>query len=116
VSSGWAGGQVTVPMPRLTNGAKNATVCVTYHLNPYETIDLRGAVIQPSKQGNPPNARLRVEYLRPGSKSWWSQVSEVARRMGLGRAAGGTWNALLVLLLMIGVTSLCAVSLFRELR
>jgi hypothetical protein len=113
VSSGWAGGAVTVPMGGLTGGVKDATVCFTFHLNKYETLTFTGAVVREkgSRRG-----LVRTEYMRPGSKSWWSQVSEVARRMGLGRAGSGTWNALLVLALMLGLTAVCVRTLLRELE
>ena len=46
---------------------------------------------------------FRVEYLRAGHGSWWSRASSVARHMGLGHAASGTWIVFLLIALMITI-------------
>jgi hypothetical protein len=62
------------------------------------------------------DVKLRLEYLRPAHRSWWSQVSSIAYHMGLGHAASGTWLVFLVLALMIGVAVLAARLVLEELR
>ena len=59
---------------------------------------------------------FRIEYLRAGRSSWWSLASSVAHRMGLGRAASGTWIVFLVIALMILVATLASRLVLRELR
>lgn len=61
-------------------------------------------------------AVLHVEYLRAGDRSWWSSLSAIGRRIGLGRAPGGGWVAILVLLLMLSVTALTVRLAIQELR
>src|SRR6202043_813748 len=64
-----------------------------------------GALVQ-TTGGRAP--MFRVEYLRPGHSSWWSLASSVARRMGLGHAAAGTWIVFLLIALMITVVTLAS--------
>lgn len=59
---------------------------------------------------------LRVEYLRPGSGSWWSRAPSIAYRVGLGRAVSGTWIAFVALALMIAVGALGARIALADLR
>jgi hypothetical protein len=65
--------------------------------------------------GRPLPGRISVQYLQPGHRSWWSLALSVARRLGLGRTAPGTWNALLVALLAAGVLGLSAWLVVRDL-
>jgi hypothetical protein len=60
--------------------------------------------------------RMHIEYLRPGRRSWWSMATATARRLGLGRAASGTWNALLVGALAALLVVLSCWLVKRELR
>ena len=87
--------------------------------NGHESVELlgeptSGAFAARGRRGPLPG-RIRVEYLRPGGASWWSVAPEVARRMGLGRAAPGTWIVLLVLALMGCLVALCSRLVLREL-
>jgi len=43
---------------------------------------------------------MRIEFLKPGKRSWLSSASSVARHMGLGRWIHGTWMVLLVIALL----------------
>jgi len=55
------------------------------------------------------HGRVRVEYMRPGSSSWWSLAGTVARRMSLGRGWPGGWSVPLALVLMASMAvMLCA--------
>jgi hypothetical protein len=58
---------------------------------------------------------LQMEYLRPGTKSWFSLASSVAYHMGLGRAASGTWIVFLAILLMLAVVVLASRLTLEEL-
>ena len=59
--------------------------------------------------------RLIIDYLRPGTSSWLSLAGEVAHRMGLGRAAAGTWIVFLALALLAAAIVLASRLLLREL-
>jgi hypothetical protein len=118
--SGWTGGAVTVPVRTLRTATSGATLCFSLLLNGDEGVFLTGeptsaALAARGSNGRWPG-RLTVEYLRPGHSSWWSIAPEVARRMGLGNAAGGTWIAILALALMSGVVALSSRLVIRELR
>jgi hypothetical protein len=118
--SGWTGGVVTVPVHPLPVTVSGAEVCFTLALNGDEAGELVGEKTTAGRaargsDGSLPG-RVRLEYLRPGSSSWWSLALSVARRMGLGHAWGGTWIAVLVLVLMGGVALLCARLVLRELE
>jgi hypothetical protein len=88
--------------------------------NGNESVELLGeqtsGALAARGQHGPLPGRVRVEYLRPGDASWWSIAPEVARRMGLGHAAAGTWSVLLVLALMGCVVVLCSRLILRELQ
>lgn len=118
--SGWTGGVVTVPVGALAATVRGVDVCFTVALNGDETGDLVGERTTAGRAARGPAGslpgRVRLEYLRPGSSSWWSLAPSVARRMGLGHAWGGTWSAVLVLVLMGCVALLCTALALRELE
>jgi hypothetical protein len=109
-SSGWTGGVVTVPVDRLPTSVSGVTLCFTLYLDGYETMGFAGELTSPARAARVARealaGRVRVEYLRPNSSSWWSLVPQVARRLGLGHAPSGTWSALLALALMGAVLAI----------
>ena len=117
--SGWTGRVVTVPVAPLSRTVSDATVCAS--LTPRdENLIVFGETTPPaiaaSNGGQRLAGRMWIEYLRPGSSSWASQALAVARRMGLGRALAGTWNALLVAELLAAIAILTSTLVLRELR
>ena len=94
-------------------------LCFTLFVNGEETVELAGertaAELAARTQAGPLSGRVRVEYLRPATASWWSLAPDVARRMGLGHAAAGTWSVLVVLTFMAGLLTLCAKRILRDL-
>jgi hypothetical protein len=116
--SGWAGGDVTVPVEPVRHAAADVTVCVTLG-HSREMLSVLGqrsrrARRAPSTTGRP-RWRMRIEYLATGRGSWWSQILPVARRIGLGRAPSGTWIVLVLAALMATVTMLASRLCMREL-
>ncbi len=117
--AGWTAGAVTVPVERPPRTVGEATVCFglgrtrgpvsAYGVRTPAALALRRAV------GSPFAGRMKIEYLRPGTSSWWSQVPAVARRMGLGHAAAGTWLALLAAVMALTVVALASWLVTREL-
>jgi hypothetical protein len=117
--SGWTGGVVTVPVNGLAKAMSGVQLCFTLFLNGDEITQFigeptRGARAARVSEGSLPG-RVRVEYLRQSSSSWWSLVPEVARRMGLGHAGSGTWSVLVAAVLMGSVAVAGARLVFREL-
>jgi hypothetical protein len=102
--SGWTSGAVTVAVRPLAHAVANARVCFTLGASA-ETIDVAGvqtsaAVAARGGAGEALPGRFTVEYERPAHSSWWSNVKEVARHLGLGREPTGTWIAILLVALM----------------
>jgi hypothetical protein len=109
VGSGWTGGSVAVPVKAVDRTSEHVRVC--FQLGPTtETVGIIGehtgaAVAAFGKEGTTLAGRFRIEYLRRGSSSWWSEALMVARRMGLGRAPSGTWIVLPLLAVMCAVVA-----------
>ncbi len=118
--SGWTGGVVTVPVNPLARTYLGVEVCYLYFVNGDESLDLVGektrGELAAHSGGRRLTWRLQVEYLRPASSSWWSLVPEVLRRMGLGRAPGGTLDVVLFLGLTGGLVLVSCAAVLRGLR
>jgi hypothetical protein len=116
--AGWGEDEtVSVPVRRVSHTVHNALICTTVGPS-IEYLQIRGT---PTRAASPKalglrGVMLRMEYLRPGHKSWWSLASSVAHHMGLGHAASGTWIVFLVLALMLAVVALASRLALRELR
>lgn len=119
-SPGWTSGAVTVPVHPLENAHSGVTLCFGLELTGNETLTLQGEPTSSQSAAHGAHGafpgRVRVEYLRPGSSSWLSLASQVAFRMGLGRAIGGAWSVILLAALMLGVVGLSSRIVLRELR
>jgi hypothetical protein len=117
--TGWTAGSVTVPVHPVDQSVTHSTICI--NMDPAsEPIGLQGvktsrALAAFDRQGPLPTTRsgstpqyregplpgrLMIEYLRPGSDTWLSLITSVARRMGLGHATSGVLTALLAIALM----------------
>jgi hypothetical protein len=108
---------VTVPVKSLEHEVRGAQICMTvgpadepirYYGTPNRSASAQARSLQ--------QALLRIEYLRPDDKSWWSFASPIAHHLGLGRAPGGTWVAYLVLALMLAVIASASWLTFKELQ
>jgi hypothetical protein len=58
--------------------------------------------------------RVQIEYLAPGSGSWWTRIGSVATHMGFGHFINGDAVALLALALMAAVGVLTVRLALRE--
>jgi hypothetical protein len=116
-AGGGINASATVPVTRVSNTVHDASLCLTLGPSP-EHVGIRGIPTQPTANGryNLQDVKLRAEYLRPGTKSWWSFIPSIAYHFGLGRAAGGTWIGFLVLALMLAVAVLASRLTLKELR
>ncbi len=117
--AGWTASAVTVPVAALSRTASNIKVCFAAKPNS-ERLQLYG-INTPARdaatttKGHPLAGRMTIEYMAPGSGSWFSRAFVLARHMGIGRAVSGTWLALLVATLMAGVLVVAARTAWREL-
>jgi len=108
------GGEVTaVPVHQRIRRDLAASVCVTA---------LAGAFIvggEASEEGSASIAAraiggdMRVVYLEPHARSWWSFLPTLVERMGAGRRLDGAAIALLVLLLSTAAIALAGAQLVR---
>jgi hypothetical protein len=104
--AGWGTDEtVTVPVSRVARAIPGARICTAF-----------GRTLEPVQFSGSLKGQARVEYLRPGPDSWFSLASSVARRMGLGHAAGGTWIVCILAALMIAIAALASRLIVRELR
>ncbi len=116
--AGWSSGLVTVPVSPVARAAAPVKVCFAFNsINGLVT--LRGWLARPavaaSSSEGPLPGRIGVEYLRPSHRSWWSSAASTIRRMGLGHAAGGIWNALLVGALALALVAVSSWLVVKEL-
>jgi len=106
---------VTVPVSKFAHAVSGARICPT--VGPaLEPIRYYGVPVPSRSGGQLQGAALHVQYLRPGTKSWWSSLSSIAYHMGLGRAPSGTWVAFLALILAIVTVALTCRLALEELR
>ena len=116
---GWIGKVVTIPVEPVHRAVHHVTVCVAFS-GANERVTFLG-LRTPSRSAATSNTgvlpgRMAIEYLRPGSSSWWSLALSVARRMGIGRAWAGGWVVLLVGTLMSTCIALASWLTIRESR
>ena len=110
---GWTGDVVTIPISPVPRRSSIVTVCT--RLGPLvEPISLAGGRPRQSI-GGAASSELKIEYLRPGRRSWWAQAGSVAHRLGLDRAPGGAWVALVPIALMAAAAVLTAWLVLRQL-
>lgn len=104
LSGGWEAGAVAVPLDAVTEAAVVERVCVENRGD--AVLHLHGEA-QPVDQGarieaGPIEGRLRLEYLRPGSESWFELLPTMVHRFGFGRAEVlGSWSFFLAAALML---------------
>lgn len=110
-AGGWLGKVVTVPIARVPRTIHDATLCVTID-RAVEVVDLLGAASRHPARGES-QGRVRVEYLRSESGSWWSRAGSVARDLGLGRAPAGDYVFLIPLLAMALAALIVPWTIFR---
>jgi hypothetical protein len=111
-ASGWSRQSVTVhvkPLPRAVAG-----VSVCFAIAPKdELVYVKGSTVA-STAASPEGRLFRIEYLRPGDRSWWALVPSVARRMSFGRATGGVWIILAVVAAMVALTAIVSLVVVRN--
>ncbi len=102
---------VTVPVARVAKTIVFARACTTVGES-VEPVQINGTRVTTSAGRHA--LWLRMEYLRPGPRSWLSLASSIAARMGFARAPSGGWVAWLVVVLMLAAALLAARLVLRE--
>lgn len=107
--AGAAGGLLTVPVEPPIAEATDARVCVRnggaslVSLGSGPVSGERAATVDGAVQAG----RIRIEYLRDGSESWWALLPTILHRFGIGRGSvigsWALWAAGILLLLAIGL-------------
>jgi hypothetical protein len=108
---------VTVHVKSLAHALAGAQICTTVQPTG-ESLRFYGKPTGPASHSPNPlqNAELKMEYLRPGARSWWSLASSVTYHMGLGHAPSGALSVILALALMLAVVVLAMRLTLKELR
>ncbi len=118
--AGWNGRIPTVPLSPVRRSVSDVQFCFTLGstdgLVNIDGSETPAAVAAVGGGGQRLSGRMRVEYLKPDPRSWWSLATPVARRLGLGRWPAGTWIALLAVGLMAAVVVAVSWLTVRELR
>jgi hypothetical protein len=109
---GWLAKVVTVPLARVRRTLRGARLCFSIGRG-VQDVELIGAPSSHREHGGYTN-KLRVEYLRPGTHTWWSLAGSMARRMGLGRAPAGRLVFLLPLAAMALAVLLASWRILRQ--
>jgi hypothetical protein len=117
IAGGPAIPNVTVPVKRVAQAVQNARICTTV-APAVGVIRFYGT---PKRTSSPPTnplqqATLHIDYMRPGTKSWWSFASSIAKHMGLGHAPSGGEVVFLLLILMLALVAIAARLTLEELR
>jgi hypothetical protein len=116
--AGWDGSAGTVPVRQVHRALSHVTICFQLSL-PTGNVTVIGAPTNPAvaaiADGETLRGRTRIEYLRPGSRSWWSLLAPVIQHMGLGRAWSGTWIVLPIAALIGSCIALASWLVVREL-
>jgi hypothetical protein len=102
---------VTVPVRPVSRTIPETHVCTSMGV-PVEPIQVNGEKVRTSSGAI--TILLRIEYLRPGRRSWLSLAGSVARTMGLDHAPAGAWGAYLVVATMLAIAFLALRLALRE--
>lgn len=103
--AGWTSADVTVPIRPVHHDINGALIC--YGFTPKdESVDLIGQHVAASQTSAAASGLLRIEYLKDGTRSWWSQIRSIASTMASGRAWNGKWIALFLATIMATILAI----------
>ncbi len=116
---GWEGEGATVPVNEIPHAVSPVKVCfeLRHVIGEIHMLGVASSKAEATvSEGKPLSGRISIEYLQHGHRSWWSLATSVMRRMGLGHAASGAWDALFVIVLTGTVLTLASWLVVKELR
>lgn len=115
-AAGWTAADVTVPVKPLASGAQNVSICFTFVAKD-ESINLTGEPVRSAAHPSRNEAGLiKIEYVRPGDRRWWSRISEIADHMAFGHAWSGAWLAPALALALVVIVAVVGYSATRFAR
>jgi hypothetical protein len=119
LAAGWRPGLVTIPVSRIRETQQGATVCLVNRGS--HSISFGGSVPDADFYvvlgGKPLSGRMRIEYMRPGSESWFALLPTLTHRFSLAKAdLVRHWAAPAVLLLMLLAVGLAVRTILRAER
>jgi hypothetical protein len=100
---GWTDEVVTVPVKPVLRTVPAATVCVSFHLRDGRLFLLGADTSARFAAREGPRAlpgMMRIEYLRPGRRSWASLIPTVVTNIGFSHAVAGAWVVFVLLALV----------------
>jgi hypothetical protein len=88
VPAGWRSGTLTIPLSRVRQTVPGAQICLVNrgHLQVLFGGSVPDSNFYLALGGRPFNGRLRIEYMRPGSESWFSLLPTLMHRFSLAKA------------------------------
>jgi hypothetical protein len=115
---GWTGAVIAIPVARVENTYRHATVCIAMAKR-QQLVNLRGFTTKlapaVTNGGQVLPGRMRFEYLRPDRSSWLGLALPTARTIGL-TVGGGGGIVFIPFLLLAAITALSSSLLLRNLR
>ncbi len=104
LAAGWHSGLLTIPVSRIRETQQGATICLVNRGD--HSISFGGSVPDADFYvvlgGKPLSGRMRIEYMRPGSESWFALLPTLTHRFSLAKAdLVRHWAAPAALLLML---------------
>jgi hypothetical protein len=103
--AGWTAADVTIPVRPVAHTTRGARICFAF-LAKDESVGLTGERVGGAGGTGAGSGLLKIEYLKPGERSWWSLASSVAAHMAFGHAWPGTWIVAFLLAIMASVVAL----------
>lgn len=104
---GWTSADVTIPVKPVAVETRNVSVCFSFTAID-ESVGLTGEPVSSARATGNDDGLIKVEYLRPGKRSWLSLVSSVADHMAFGHAWSGAWLAPALLTMMLAIAAVVA--------
>jgi hypothetical protein len=114
-AAGWTAADVTVPVRPLPVGAEGVSICFAF-VAKNESVGLTGERVASAQATGNGSGVIKIEYLRPGDRSWWSLVSSVADHMAFGHAWSGPWIAPALAVAMGAILAAVSWSAIRLMR
>ncbi|HEX3909328.1 MAG TPA: hypothetical protein VHW67_01335 [Solirubrobacteraceae bacterium] len=117
LAAGWRSGVLSIPVSRVRTTKQAVMICL---VNRGTTRVAFGGSVPDSGfyvviGGKPLSGRMRIEYMRPGSETWFSLLPTLVHRFSLAKAdLVRHWAAGAVLVLMLIAIGLAARTIVRE--
>jgi hypothetical protein len=113
--AGWTAADVTVPVRPLAASVRDVSICFAFRAR-YESVGLIGEPVPSARTTRNDTGLIKIEYLRPGERSWLARAASVADRMGFGHAWSGGWNAPALAVAMAAIVAAVSWSAIRLAR